>query len=394
MPSLKCKDSQGNIKPVRVAAIDRSIVPAISPLSVTENGTYTAPSGVDGYSPVTVNVEGWQRPSEWLTLPNDIGTGEYIYHLYNPSHFVPSFFALKCVTTDATQWRVERGLTDAIGNFIADSYVDINNNTWYDELIPTTYTGYVWYRVSAVSSHIKNVETRRNITWEGITLAYSQSGVIERLVRLPYADYYGTVNYNNYSTEAHVRICDTKINYNVRRPAIKVELINLQLPTSTSRIELDGGYSLQDLSFDAPLWGSDVTTLYREFQNCPSLRELDLSMCDFRKITDVRQLFNACYSLKKVKFPADEKKNMPVLASTDSYTFNYISYNCEFENFLSIPISFSITGLYCATRETLLTILNALPTVTNQTLTMGDYNLAKLTDEEKAIATEKGWTLA
>lgn len=30
----------------------------IEPLSVTENGTYTAPSGVDGYSPVTVNVSG------------------------------------------------------------------------------------------------------------------------------------------------------------------------------------------------------------------------------------------------------------------------------------------------------------------------------------------------
>lgn len=31
--------------------------PVIQPLEVTENGTYTAPSGVDGFSPVTVNVE-------------------------------------------------------------------------------------------------------------------------------------------------------------------------------------------------------------------------------------------------------------------------------------------------------------------------------------------------
>lgn len=30
--------------------------PVITPLNVTENGTYTAPEGVDGYSPVTVNV--------------------------------------------------------------------------------------------------------------------------------------------------------------------------------------------------------------------------------------------------------------------------------------------------------------------------------------------------
>lgn len=40
--------------------------PAIEPLSVTENGTYTAPDGVDGYSPVTVNVpvpDGYIKPS-------------------------------------------------------------------------------------------------------------------------------------------------------------------------------------------------------------------------------------------------------------------------------------------------------------------------------------------
>lgn len=31
--------------------------PTIQSLSITENGTYTAPTGVDGYSPITVNVE-------------------------------------------------------------------------------------------------------------------------------------------------------------------------------------------------------------------------------------------------------------------------------------------------------------------------------------------------
>ena len=30
----------------------------IEPLTVSENGTYTAPDGVDGYSPVTVDVKG------------------------------------------------------------------------------------------------------------------------------------------------------------------------------------------------------------------------------------------------------------------------------------------------------------------------------------------------
>lgn len=37
--------------------------PVIEALSVTENGTYTAPAGVDGYSPVTVNVPTQTLPS-------------------------------------------------------------------------------------------------------------------------------------------------------------------------------------------------------------------------------------------------------------------------------------------------------------------------------------------
>ena len=39
-----------------ITAISGGGEPVIEALSVTSNGTYTAPDGVDGYSPVTVNV--------------------------------------------------------------------------------------------------------------------------------------------------------------------------------------------------------------------------------------------------------------------------------------------------------------------------------------------------
>lgn len=58
--------------------------PIIEPLSVTENGTYTAPDGVDGYSPVTVNVAGSAEEdtnSEWFA--NLIMSGSQTVEIYN-----------------------------------------------------------------------------------------------------------------------------------------------------------------------------------------------------------------------------------------------------------------------------------------------------------------------
>lgn len=44
--------------------------PVITPIEITENGTYTASSGVDGYSPITVNVQGASLPEKGLVFEN------------------------------------------------------------------------------------------------------------------------------------------------------------------------------------------------------------------------------------------------------------------------------------------------------------------------------------
>lgn len=58
----------------------------------------------------------------------------------------------------------------------------------------------------------------------------------------------------------------------------------------------------------------------------------------------------------------------------------------------------SVSSCTKLTHDSLMSIINALKDYsdsgTTYTLTLGAANLAKLTDSEKAIATEKGWTLA
>ena len=61
---------------------------------------------------------------------------------------------------------------------------------------------------------------------------------------------------------------------------------------------------------------------------------------------------------------------------------------------LKVSTDFSSSSLF--THDSLMNIINKVADVNKnpQTLTFGATNLAKLTDEEKAVATNKGWTLA
>lgn len=68
------------------------------------------------------------------------------------------------------------------------------------------------------------------------------------------------------------------------------------------------------------------------------------------------------------------------------------------ENIVGFPkiyISFSLSNSPHLTHDSLLVVLNTLPTVdTAQTLTLHANSKSLLSEEDIAIATEKGWTIA
>ena len=51
--------------------------PVVEPLTITENGTYNAPEGVDGYNPVVVNVAGSSADLRYVTFMSYDGLVEY-----------------------------------------------------------------------------------------------------------------------------------------------------------------------------------------------------------------------------------------------------------------------------------------------------------------------------
>ena len=93
-------------------------------------------------------------------------------------------------------------------------------------------------------------------------------------------------------------------------------------------------------------------------------------------------LISATYSLRKV--------------SNLNTAFMYCD-NLKTIKLKDFPVSFDISASTQFEESDLVEILNNLMDLTgktSQTLTMGATNLAKLTDEEKTIATNKNWTLA
>ena len=131
---------------------------------------------------------------------------------------------------------------------------------------------------------------------------------------------------------------------------------------------------------------SKVTNMPSMFNYCSSLTTIPL--LDTSSTQNMANMFERCSSLTAV----------PQLDVSKVYNLNNMFNNCSsLKSILmtGMKANFNISASTKFEESDLVTILNNLATLTGNTmtLTMGATNLAKLTDEEKAIATNKGWTL-
>ena len=155
---------------------------------------------------------------------------------------------------------------------------------------------------------------------------------------------------------------------------------------------------------------------YSRITNLVSLlEELGVTL-DFSQSTDMSYVFSNAYSLKRVG----------VMDCSSAPNINSLFMNCYVETVgkLILPpnaemryafdgssalkdiiiegeISYNGVDFVVSTKlthDSLMSIINALAdnsgSGTTKTCNLGTTNLAKLTDAEKAIATQKGWTLA
>ena len=178
---------------------------------------------------------------------------------------------------------------------------------------------------------------------------------------------------------------------------------------------------------------SNVTDMERMFQNCNKLTTIPL--LDTSKVTNMKHMFTTSglttmpqldtsnvASMEYMFYNCLKLTTIPTLDTSNATNMQGMFANCSsltsvgqldgskctyFDSMFSNCSSLTSIGLYSFTRsvnisstalghDALVAFLNQAGTAFNssQKITMGADKLALLSDEEKAIATNKGWTLA
>ena len=147
-------------------------------------------------------------------------------------------------------------------------------------------------------------------------------------------------------------------------------------------------YKCTSLTRIPQLETANVTNMMWAFYGCSSLTEID--GLDTRSITSASELFHGCSSLTAIYSTLDFSN---VKSQLDT-TFTSCKSLVEVRFAGTINVDVAMNGCAKLSVDSLLSLLNAL-CENGQGLKckIGTTNLGKLTDAQKAIATDKGWEL-
>ena len=130
------------------------------------------------------------------------------------------------------------------------------------------------------------------------------------------------------------------------------------------------------------------------------LKSSHFGVLDFSKCTSMSNLFylhNSALEVYNVQTIDKFVSSEITTYSTSTFQHAVQLKNVVFEGVIATGV-FDVSTCKKLTHDSLMSIINALKdysgSSTTKICTLGADNLAKLTDEEKAIATQKGWTLA
>lgn len=218
----------------------------------------------------------------------------------------------------------------------------------------------------------------------------------------------GLQDYGNRTTYAYFCVGnpfiidkDTKPRLNFK-PKYDLKPVNAQSMFQSFNTNSTAGLGYESIVTDLTQWLEDLgvtldtsncTNAQNMFYNCHGFSRIPF--LDFSNCTGANSLANFIAQTWTIQTIDGIKSSENTAWDSRSFgSANNVSH-CIFSGVIAKSFSLSNTKL---DKESLLSVLNTLKdltgTGTTLTLTLGTTLLAKLTDAEKAIATQKGWTLA
>lgn len=316
-------------------------------LIAKENGTYTPDEGYDGYSEVLVDVT---EPVEVFAVPDGISFGESKFSE------IPNYLDFsKCTVMDGTFYSC-KNLTH-IENFSASTVNEVVN----------------------VFNGCQNLKSIGNITFENATkatLLFQNCTNLETI------------------TSLHIPKA-TEINgiFRYCRNLTNIPYINIENATNANGLF----YSCTSLTTIPQLNTKNIRDLSAFFYGCSSLisiPELDTSSC-----TNFSNFVNGCASLTSIPLLNCKNVYSGVQMNIFGYsTLNNLTYLGGFKDLEVSVTSNFLDKVPNLTVESLMNVINNVYDLTanglsGKSMKFGQTNLAKLTDEQIAVATSKGWTL-
>ena len=155
-------------------------------------------------------------------------------------------------------------------------------------------------------------------------------------------------------------------------------------------------YDCNKLTTIPQLNTSNVTNLNSIFQDCGNL--LSIPQLDTSNVTNISYMFQGCIYLRSIPLLDCSKVKSAYDILNPSYYGDqvHLTYMGGFKN---LKVNLDIQKAPNLTVQSLMNVINNLYDFrangesTTKTLTLGTTNLNKLTDEQKAVATNKGWNL-
>lgn len=304
----------------------------------------------------------WERPQDWPDLNALAATvaddEDCVYLTYDLSK-TPGYgwIGLRCTnTTSDAKYTVERGHV-AGGAFVADEATEVTNDGYFRAALDVANGNIQLWRVRS-DGKITTFGFTPNTGTTAQNYQNNHQPCVEMAGKLPYL----TSLASNIST-----------NYSYR---------------------CMGTVWLERMAVVAGTRGK-VTTLASCFNACYSLQSLDLSGWNTSgwAVTDTRSMFAACNNLATLKVPAS--LGVVPTQATNVAEHRPNTPNIQHFNGVEIYVNHTYAAALKLTPDSLRAILQRLPTVSAaRTITLSQANRLKLTAEEIAVATQKGWTVA